>query len=150
MGLAAFVSFAWYVYKPNLDLIPDLSIPAVFASAAPVAEIVTSKEDIAVAPIEVWVAAPIEDPAALHTNSDKVDNLSVASLTQPQLLRLRNPFMRGPDVTALQQALAAKDIAIDVDGVFGSATEAAVIAFQEREGLTPNGIIGPDTRSRLR
>ena len=90
------------------------------------------------------------DPAALPTNSNKVDNLSATSLIQPRFLRLRNPFMRGQDVTALQQALAVKDIAIDVDGVFGSATKAAVIAFQEREGLTPNGIVGPDTRSLLR
>ena len=37
-----------------------------------------------------------------------------------------------------------------VDGVYGSATEAAVIAFQEREGLTPNGIVGPGTQLRLR
>ena len=58
--------------------------------------------------------------------------------------------MRGQDITTLQQARADKDIAVDVDGVFGSATEAAVIAFQEREGLTPNGIVGPSTRSRLR
>ncbi len=28
-GLAAFVGVAWYVYKPKLDFIPDLSIPAV-------------------------------------------------------------------------------------------------------------------------
>lgn len=32
-----------------------------------------------------------------------------------------------------------------VDGVFGSRTEAAVIAFQQIFGLTPDGIVGPGT-----
>ena len=32
-----------------------------------------------------------------------------------------------------------------VDGVFGSRTEASVIAFQRIFGLTPDGIVGPGT-----
>ena len=39
MGLAAFVGIAWYVYKPGLNFLPDLSIPATVASTAPVAAI---------------------------------------------------------------------------------------------------------------
>ncbi len=160
IGLAALVGVTWYVYNTDLDSTSDSLVPAVLASAVPVAEIIDSTGDLAVAPIEVWVAAPIEEQAeesamvnnstALRANSDKVDKPSVTSLSQPRLLRLSKPFMRGEDVTTLQQALAIKDIAVDVDGVFGPATEAAVIAFQEREGLTPNGIAGPGTRSRLR
>ena len=152
IGLAAFVGGAWYVYKPDFDSTSHSLVPAVFASAAPVPEIVDSTVELAVAPIEdpAEESAMVNDPTALHANSVKVDNLSVTSPTEPRLLRLHNPFMRGQDITTLQQALADKDIAVDVDGVFGSATEAAVIAFQEREGLTPNGIVGPSTRSRLR
>lgn len=37
-----------------------------------------------------------------------------------------------------------------IDGVFGAATEAAVIRFQTDQGLTPDGIVGPGTADRLR
>ena len=56
----------------------------------------------------------------------------------------------GPDVLTLQSAL--KQLGFDpqgVDGVFGSGTEAAVIAFQQSKGLTPDGIVGPNTMAAL-
>ena len=72
-----------------------------------------------------------------------------AAVAEERLLRLRTPFMRGQDVAVLQQALAARDIVVDFAGVFGRDTEAAVVAFQEREGLGRDGMVGPSTRSRL-
>jgi putative chitinase len=57
---------------------------------------------------------------------------------------------RGADVVALQQALKARGFNPGVpDGDFGPGTEAAVIAFQKSEGLTPDGIVGPQTLDRL-
>ena len=38
---------------------------------------------------------------------------------------------------------------ISYDGIFGSGTEQAVIAFQRLFGLTPDGVIGPATWARL-
>ena len=56
----------------------------------------------------------------------------------------------GADVLALQQALKARGFNPGVpDGDFGPGTEAAVIAFQKSEGLTPDGIVGPQTLDRL-
>jgi len=56
----------------------------------------------------------------------------------------------GADVVALQQALKAHGFDPGVpDGDFGHGTEAAVIAFQKSEGLTPDGIVGPQTRDKL-
>jgi peptidoglycan hydrolase-like protein with peptidoglycan-binding domain len=56
----------------------------------------------------------------------------------------------GPDVNKLQERL--KELGFDpgkVDGNFGPATKAALIAFQQSKGLTANGIAGPETISAL-
>jgi putative chitinase len=56
----------------------------------------------------------------------------------------------GPDIVALQQALKARGFDPGAsDGDFGPGTEAAVIAFQRSEGLTPDGVVGPQTLEKL-
>jgi len=55
-----------------------------------------------------------------------------------------------PDVAALQVALRNRGLfAGTIDGVAGEATTSAVIAFQKRKRLVPDGIAGPATRKRL-
>lgn len=54
------------------------------------------------------------------------------------------------DVAALQVALRAVSLySGSVDGILGSGTVDAVVAFQARNGLTPDGIAGPKTRRAL-
>jgi peptidoglycan hydrolase-like protein with peptidoglycan-binding domain len=54
------------------------------------------------------------------------------------------------DVAALQVALRAAGTYLgDVDGRRGPDTEEALVAFQERVGLVPDGIAGPRTRRAL-
>lgn len=56
----------------------------------------------------------------------------------------------GPAVRALQQRLKALGYNIGtVDGDFGQTTEAAVKAFQDRNGLTADGIAGTATLNKL-
>jgi hypothetical protein len=59
-------------------------------------------------------------------------------------LRLREPFMRGEDVYALQTVLV-----INPDGVFGPMTAAAVKQAQEKLGLDDDVIVGPATWTAL-
>ena len=52
----------------------------------------------------------------------------------------------GDEVKDLQKALLRKGINCGaVDGIFGSKTQDAVKRFQEREGLSADGIVGPKT-----
>lgn len=67
----------------------------------------------------------------------------------PPILRLANPYLRGGEVTRLQEALASNGFANSRDGVFGPFTEALVRKFQESRKLRPDGVVGPLTRQAL-
>lgn len=56
---------------------------------------------------------------------------------------------RGPEVRHLQERLNAFGAKMEVDGIYGAATNAEVIAFQAEKGLTPDGIIGSKTAAAL-
>ena len=56
----------------------------------------------------------------------------------------------GGDVSGLQTRLQARGFPPGaIDGTFGPATEAAVMAFQKSEGLTPDGVVGAVTARAL-
>lgn len=58
---------------------------------------------------------------------------------------------RGSSVRRLQQRLAAEGFDPGgVDGIFGSKTRAAVVAFQRSRGLSVDGVVGEDTRLAFR
>ena len=59
------------------------------------------------------------------------------------------PRMSGADVKEAQRLLNKHGANLDVDGIFGTATDAAVKAFQKAKGLTVDGIIGISTWSAL-
>ena len=56
----------------------------------------------------------------------------------------------GTDVRTLQQFLAALGYAVEPDGWYGEATEAAVRQFQKSAGLVGDGIAGDKTMQTLR
>ena len=71
------------------------------------------------------------------------------SQTQTQQRVLSNG-MSGNDVYQLQATLAALGYTVgDLDGIFGSMTEAAVRAYQADKGLSVDGVAGPQTLGSL-
>lgn len=91
--------------------------------------------------------------------SETEDALSeaIAQVQNQRLLKLTNPYMRGPDVLAIQKQL---NLLIDpttllpfylgeLDGIFGPVTSEAVIQFQKYAGIRVDGIVGPETRKAI-
>ena len=56
---------------------------------------------------------------------------------------------QGASVTQIQQSLDQNGAHLDVDGAFGSRTDAAVRAFQASHGLKVDGVVGRDTARAL-
>jgi peptidoglycan hydrolase-like protein with peptidoglycan-binding domain len=71
---------------------------------------------------------------------------STATATDPTL----HQGDSGAAVTELQQLLNAKGANIAVDGVFGDVTRAAVVQFQQQNGIVADGIVGTQTWQALR
>jgi predicted chitinase/peptidoglycan hydrolase-like protein with peptidoglycan-binding domain len=55
----------------------------------------------------------------------------------------------GQDVSALQELLNRNGANLTVDGEFGPATESAVLAYQSTNGLSTDGVVGPQTWASL-
>ena len=56
---------------------------------------------------------------------------------------------QGDAVRQLQSELNKHGYQLDEDGIFGSKTKAAVLAFQKANGLGVDGIVGPLTWAKL-
>jgi chitosanase len=67
---------------------------------------------------------------------------------QPRTLRLVTPYLRGGDVTALQQALQQRGSPITPDGVYGAFTAKLVEQWQRTHAITEDGA-GTLTRRSL-
>lgn len=73
-----------------------------------------------------------------------------AHVVEERVLSFRMPMMQGSDVREVQSALIrAGENSLNADGIFGRGTDQAVRAFQQRSGLTVDGIVGAATRSAL-
>lgn len=95
------------------------------------------------------------EPCGGHDNHFHVSFLSPGvsastySSDQQGSLRLVVPPMQGERVRQLQENLAKIGATIDVDGIFGKQTDAAIRKFQSEQGLEIDGIAGPVTQAKL-
>jgi peptidoglycan hydrolase-like protein with peptidoglycan-binding domain len=69
----------------------------------------------------------------------------IKSLTRPEADSIEDLQIRGIQ-TVLKNSVEPQ---IKVDGIFGSGTRAAVIKFQEKEGIPKDGIVGRNTISKM-
>jgi peptidoglycan hydrolase-like protein with peptidoglycan-binding domain len=67
-------------------------------------------------------------------------------LSPPSMLTVGD---RGPEVVALQNRLNELDRQVKADGIFGTATRAALMVVQASRGLRADGVAGPDTLTAL-
>lgn len=79
------------------------------------------------------------------------DTGNMLDVATPAILyRVGAPNMSPSVITAIQIALQSRGFDPDlIDGEFGPLTRAAVLAFQEAEGLTVDGEVGPETAEAL-
>ena len=79
-----------------------------------------------------------------------VNILVVLAVAQPALPALSRRGSRGEEVKQIQTVLKYRELYEgNIDGIYGSQTEKAVIQFQKQMGLTPDGIVGPKTLSAM-
>jgi hypothetical protein len=87
---------------------------------------------------------PQQSPGVVPVSTTRPAAAPAAPASRYPTLRLTSPYTKGPSVVWLQQQLK-----ISADGTFGPATQKAVIAYQARNGLTADGIVGPQTWAKL-
>lgn len=74
---------------------------------------------------------------------------SVGPGTWPVLIVTVRQGLSGEAVKAVQSQLNTRGATLTVDGAFGALTDAAVRSYQSSNGLTADGMVGPNTWQRL-
>lgn len=109
-------------------------------------------DNVSERPWDIGVLLPGVDygDAAIAASLSMLGDDVLAQPLSTDFLDYRRPLRKGPEVVALQRALAGMGIDPGpIDGKFGATTAAAVISFQAREGLEVDGILGPITAKAL-
>ena len=107
-------------------------------------------------PVHIDDGLNIHSPAVWNEKFDIIQRDLIALTqpdfvsSQPRLLLMTKPFMRGEDVFNVQTALIQHGFDLIPDKIFGPGTDAAVTAFQNSKGITADGIVGAQTLKALK
>jgi hypothetical protein len=117
-----------------------VTLPTITTTSEPAATSPTSEPD-------TTTTSPV--PESPTTTTPAVDDAS--SFVLPEGTKLQREGENDPAlVSQLQEALAEAGFdAGPADGTFGEQTEAAVVAFQQANGLSVDGRVGPETAEAL-
>lgn len=101
-----------------------------------------------------WGAGfPTEDGMHFELSDQKIRALHAAGVFAGAPATLPEAALsigdRGQQVKKLQEKLNELGETLVADGVFGVGTHGALVAFQAKHGLTPDGIVGRRTREAL-
>jgi Putative peptidoglycan binding domain len=89
-------------------------------------------------------------PTTTSPTTTTTPSTSTSGFTLPDGTKLRLGEGDPEQIKALQQALTSAGYDPGpVDGTFGQRTEAAVTAFQQANGLSADGVVGPETAAAL-
>jgi peptidoglycan hydrolase-like protein with peptidoglycan-binding domain len=131
------------VSLPNLLPLNGSLVPQ--ESIVPGATATTTASSDLLQTLEAEVASLEEELATMLSAMATSTPTSTARLSRPLALG-----STGADVTALQTLFAQQGLfATTPSGYYGPVTEAAVAAFQSKNGLDPVGSVGPKTRAIL-
>jgi len=114
----------------------------------------TTAPDSVPTPIPTPIPTPVPDPNAEMTPLEPTDVEDAADTGDgadagdaTEVLKIE---MENERVKELQQLLKDLGYLDKVTGYFGTETEAAVKKFQEKNGLTVDGIVGSSTMAKLK
>lgn len=101
-----------------------------------------------------WGAGfPTEDGMHFELSDQKIRELHASGIFAGAPATLPDAVLtigdRGQSVKRLQEKLNEQGEELVTDGIFGPGTHAAVVAFQARHGLTPDGVVGRQTSEAL-
>jgi len=117
------------------------------AAADAALETAASTATAQAAPVPSSTTAPVA-PSSTPTTGVTSTTAAPASTTTTE--PMPGPGVKGPKVQALQDRLAELGYNPGpADGAFGASTGSAVMAFQKVEGLSADGVAGPETLGRL-
>lgn len=145
----------WMRFKdyPHLEMMGGLTISQLQAGRRPVLVSFLSNK-VSANPIKT---KPVNKLLAKGTVKSKAITSKKSYNLPSGILKVTKPLTKGPQVKAVQQALASIYFYPDkgainngIDGYYGPKTANAVSRFQMMHGLTPDGIYGPKTKETLR
>lgn len=88
--------------------------------------------------------------AIAASNGYKVTGSDSVPVSTPASTSVLKIGMKGPEVKKLQQVLTSKGYSTNgTDGIYGPATEAAVMKFQAAKKLKVDGVVGATTKKAL-
>lgn len=94
---------------------------------------------------------PVQPPPTDATNPTHSPPVPLTPIPFGRTIQVAKPIMQGEDVSVVQRRLLAlgyTQLGL-VDGFFGAQSATAVRAFQKRNNLVVDGIVGPRTWERL-